>query len=318
MRREINFRFKQQDGVALLLVLWVLILLMVLGMSFSYMTRTELEAGHYFNRRLKDDMLLEGAIQRAVLELLHARKSPDAEDIWDLNGGLNLLKEDNSEMEIRIIPESSKVDLNRASDVILKGLLAAIGVDAETQDVIADSLLDWRDPDDLHRLNGAENDYYHSLDRPYDCKNGNLDSTEELLLVRGVTREIFYGNGEKPGLRDYVTVFSDSDRININTAAREVLLSLPGMDEDTADAVIEYRKNKQIKNSAELQDALGGLYAGISGYVTFSAGNTYRVIARRKGKAFGIEATIQINGNDFTIRKWKETVKQIEKKHEES
>ncbi|HDO36371.1 MAG TPA: hypothetical protein ENH07_08800, partial [Nitrospirae bacterium] len=204
------------------------------------------------------------------------------------------------------------------SDVILKGLLAAIGVDAETQDVIADSLLDWRDPDDLHRLNGAENDYYHSLDRPYDCKNGNLDSTEELLLVRGVTREIFYGNGEKPGLRDYVTVFSDSDRININTAAREVLLSLPGMDEDTADAVIEYRKNKQIKNSAELQDALGGLYAGISGYVTFSAGNTYRVIARRKGKAFGIEATIQINGNDFTIRKWKETVKQIEKKHEES
>ena len=70
--------------------------------------------------------------------------------------------------------------------------------------------MDWRDPDDFYRLNGAENDYYHSLSEPYECKNGDLDTIEELLLVRGVTTELYYGikkkdeegNVERVGLKD--------------------------------------------------------------------------------------------------------------------
>src|SRR5262245_20192976 len=59
---------------------------------------------------------------------------------------------------------------------------------------IADAILDWLDPDDTPRVNGAENDYYTGLDPPYRCKNGPLDSLEELLLVKGVTPELLFGN----------------------------------------------------------------------------------------------------------------------------
>ena len=66
--------------------------------------------------------------------------------------------------------------------------------------------MDWRDKDNLHRLNGAEDDYYLSLPQPYKCKNGDFTSIEELLLVRGVTPEIFYG-----GLKDMVAVYQDKE-----------------------------------------------------------------------------------------------------------
>jgi general secretion pathway protein K len=88
--------------------------------------------------------------------------------------------------------------------------------------------------DNAHRLNGAEDDYYRSLPEPYECRDGDFESVEELLLVRGVTREIFFD-----GLRDRVTVFREEDNksqlkkirkkqpaqsINVNAAPREVFL----------------------------------------------------------------------------------------------
>jgi type II secretory pathway component PulK len=60
-------------------------------------------------------------------------------------------------------------------------------------DQIADAILDWLDPDDDQRENGAERDYYTSLDPPYAPRNGPLGSIEELLLVKGVTPALLFG-----------------------------------------------------------------------------------------------------------------------------
>jgi type II secretory pathway component PulK len=58
---------------------------------------------------------------------------------------------------------------------------------------IAAAIMDWLDPDDTPRQGGAENETYSTLQVPYQCKNGPLDSIEELLLVRGVTPELLFG-----------------------------------------------------------------------------------------------------------------------------
>lgn len=60
-------------------------------------------------------------------------------------------------------------------------------------DQIADAILDWLDPDDQQRDNGAERDYYATLNPPYEPRNGPLASIEELLLVRGVTPALLFG-----------------------------------------------------------------------------------------------------------------------------
>ena len=59
-------------------------------------------------------------------------------------------------------------------------------------DEIAAAIIDWIDQDD-NTESGAETDYYATLDPPYAAKNGPFDTIEELLLVKGVTPEILYG-----------------------------------------------------------------------------------------------------------------------------
>jgi type II secretory pathway component PulK len=86
-----------------------------------------------------------------------------------------------------------------------------------------DAIEDWRDANDAHRANGAESDdTYLKLPIPYRARNGNFQDAAELLQVKGVTPEMYYGTPEKPGLGDIVTV-RGTGRININTASRPVL-----------------------------------------------------------------------------------------------
>ncbi|MFQ5804871.1 MAG: hypothetical protein ACE5I3_00310 [Phycisphaerae bacterium] len=96
-----------------------------------------------------------------------------------------------------LTPESAKLHLNVATEEQLTGLLTPLLLDLQIenpQDLI-NAILDWRDPDSDTREGGAENDYYNALDPgpPYNAKNGPFDSVEELLLVKGITAAVLYG-----------------------------------------------------------------------------------------------------------------------------
>ena len=96
---------------------------------------------------------------------------------------------------VRIFNESGKISLNGltdASGIMVNNLLVNLGSPPEEANRIVDSILDWKDEDDLHRLNGAESDYYQSLPHPYKARNADFESLEELLLVKGVTPDILY------------------------------------------------------------------------------------------------------------------------------
>ncbi len=98
-------------------------------------------------------------------------------------------------MRFGITPESSKLNLNTATEQQLRTLLTPLlaGLQIEAPDEIINAILDWRDPDNDTREGGAENEYYNTLEPPYNAKNGRFDTVEELLLVRGVTAAILYG-----------------------------------------------------------------------------------------------------------------------------
>jgi type II secretory pathway component PulK len=130
--------------------------------------------------------------------------------------------------------------------------------------VVSDSILDWIDSDDLPRVAGAESDYYQGLAVPYYAKNAPIDDLSELLLVKDVTPEMYWGSnagnhtpsvfqhklglgtapGQTPdypfGLVEIFTPFS-SGKININTANANVLQMIPGVDAAMADAIIKQR-----------------------------------------------------------------------------
>ncbi len=103
----------------------------------------------------------------------------------------------NGVINYKITDENGKVNLNSASREMLVKTLEASGVErGEENSTIADSILDWIDKNENHRLNGAESDYYLSLEPPYEAKNDLFDSLDELLKIRGMTKEILYGNTE--------------------------------------------------------------------------------------------------------------------------
>jgi hypothetical protein len=143
---------------------------------------------------------------------------------------------------VRMTDESGRIALNRAEEPILTRVVSTLmqggnpvaGMDNRTSNDVAtvvDSILDWRDRDtDMTRTHGAENAYYMRLPNPYRAKNGPFDSLEELLLVRGVTPELFHGTDGVPGLKDIFSIYSRSPKLNPETAPPAVLQALLGTD----------------------------------------------------------------------------------------
>jgi len=130
----------------------------------------------------------------------------------------------------RVSDEEGLVNINTAKRPALQDLLKQCGLEPGAErDTVIDSILDWRDPNHEHRLNGAEEDYYRALDPPYSCKDADFDVAEELLLVRGVTPRLFAGGEvdgqKKPGLRDLVSPHG-KEQPNQWTAPQAVLDAL--------------------------------------------------------------------------------------------
>lgn len=286
----------KRDGIALIMVLWILAVLMVIVLSASYMTRTETHATLTFKTSVEERFLAEAGIEKAILELLYRRLNPsDTENIWRIDCTPYKVETDGGYAIVTITDESSKVDINKASDIILRNLFSNLGIDEDEVDTIVDSIMDWRDPDDLHRLHGAESDYYMSLPNPYKAKNTDFDAIEELLLVKGIDRKVLYGDGERQGIINFITVHSETGRINIRTAPKEVLLSIPGITPEMADTIISIRDDPTVN----LQQALGKNYSLLSRYISMGDSNTYTIdsIGHTKEEGgYGIRATVMLLG----------------------
>jgi general secretion pathway protein K len=169
-------------------------------------------------------------------------------------------------VSLKIIDLERFININTASPDVLQQALTLMGVDADSVSVVSDSIQDWIDSDDAPRLAGAESDYYQTLTPPYYAKNAPIDDLSELLLIKGVTPEMYdpetYGGsnaaaspfqhqlglGNSPdqaqnypfGLKDIFTPVSRG-AVNINTADTNVLQALLGVDGSVAAAIVQQR-----------------------------------------------------------------------------
>ncbi|OGG51573.1 MAG: hypothetical protein A3F84_06420 [Candidatus Handelsmanbacteria bacterium RIFCSPLOWO2_12_FULL_64_10] len=199
----------------------------------------------YGDERLTARALSESGVVRGLAELERGGASPyDAlNQAWSTDEGafrevrlgeggftvVHLVETDRGDEIPRygLVDEERKIHLNEAPR---EALLRLPGVD---EGVVA-ALMDWRDQDDVPEPGGAEAGYYQSLPQPYACKNGPLETVEELRLVRGVTPEIL------EAVRPYVTVYGDG-KVNLNTAPGPVLLTL-GLEEALVSKVLRFRR----------------------------------------------------------------------------
>jgi general secretion pathway protein K len=180
-------------------------------------------------------------------------------------------------VSLKIVDLERFANINTAPPALLQQALTVMGVDADSISVVSDSIQDWRSPVAAPRVAGAESDYYQSLTPPYNAKNAPMDDISELLLVKGVTPEMYdpktYGGGSSNtpapqhpklgfgvapgqtpdypfGLKDIFTAVS-SGKINVNTADVNVLQLIPGMDTNSAAAIIQQRAGPDGEDGTE-------------------------------------------------------------------
>jgi general secretion pathway protein K len=212
---------------------------------------------------------------------------------------------------------SSKTDetvndpVDRELEARLRALITNLGGDPD----IINALIDWLDTDDdVTTSGGAEDGYYR--DRGVHCKNGPLDSLDELLLIKGFDRDMVV----ERKLRDYLTVAPRSDtKINVNTAPLEVLQAVLGtettglaqpLNEGDIDDLNRYRQEHELKTVNDIgsaikisQDQLGRIKPFVkvnSSYFTVISRYTIgRVVST-------VEAMLERNEETVTIISWRE------------
>jgi general secretion pathway protein K len=244
---------KSNKGMALLLAVSVMSLLVAVTVEFNKNMRQEL-VGSY---TVKENSQL-GAIMNSGYNIAEAVLFQDTKDNafdsgydrWAKLGSSNLSGLfGRGGLELIITDLSGKLQLNSLgissatgdngrkilTKLLLNGEFGDLSADQVS--LIVDAITDWVDTDDDPKgFEETESSFYESLDPPYSSKNGPFEFIEELLLVRGITRDLYFGSSEYKGLRDYMTVHGNDGKININNAPVEILQA---MDENMAEELVQ-------------------------------------------------------------------------------
>jgi general secretion pathway protein K len=252
-------------GVALIVVLLMVSIITALTIQLNRDTRSEVTGA----ANLSDGIRLRYIAQSgfAVGEaLLLADTTPSFDaltEMWANTEMIALQSEgyfDNGSFKLAIQDEEGKIDINSLvlgsgdKAVIREFLLRLLTgpsfrLDRRKAEELLDAIKDWIDADEEVTGAGAEGAYYAGLQRPYTAKNAAIDCIEELLMVKGVTRELFYGTAGSPGLEQCLTVYGSVSRdgkVNINTAPLAVLRALAAeMTDEDVKLLDKYRREAQ-------------------------------------------------------------------------
>jgi general secretion pathway protein K len=224
----------RQRGIALVLVVWVAVILTVIAGSFIVERRSETLVVVNSVAIARTEAAATAGVTRAIAEAY--RNDPTATDSWKRDGAPHDWSFDGIAVRVEMRDESAKIDINSASEPLLRGLLVSVGLSDDDASHLLDAILDWRDADSLKRPNGAEEADYSAAGLTYRPGNGPFQALEEMQLVLGMRPEIYRR------LAPLLTVYSRQQGVNPQVASREVLMAIPGLTTEIVDDFIARRE----------------------------------------------------------------------------
>ena len=225
----------RSDGIALVAALWLTVLLTVIASGFAFSMRGEALAARNALSIAIARAAADGAVERTVFELSRPRNIVGA---WTPDGATRQWQDGDVSLAVVAIDETSRIDLNMATEPLLKGLFQNVGgLDADAAQRLVEAVADWKDADELRRPNGAEAPDYRAAGLKYMPSNASFENVGELRRVLGMTAELY------ARVAPSLTVYSRYPGINAQTAPREVLLAIPGATPAVVDAYIQQRRD---------------------------------------------------------------------------
>jgi type II secretory pathway component PulK len=263
--------------------------LILVALAFSGSVQIETRTAIYRKEASQAYALAAGGVQAAILEIAY----PPAEDLkdhprlWKKGQGLVRVPYDQGAALVEIVSETGKLDLNFAGQKQLARLFEARGLDPAEAAQLAAAIDHWRTPAGSDSPGSqALEDYYHSAG--YHPAHQHFGSLEEVLRVRGMSRDIFYGTAEfsrekgiqyKYGVGNDLTIYSGSDQVNVNYASEAALLSVPGLGENLAEPIVRERSKMPFKSLEEVGQRVASLPDTALPYLTIDEVATYSIVS---------------------------------------
>ncbi|WP_299340535.1 type II secretion system protein GspK [uncultured Pseudoxanthomonas sp.] len=277
---------KRMHGAALLLVLWLVALLTALVGAYALTARMEALQGRVGSRGAIAQEVARAGIEYALVRV--ADRNPETH--WQPNGRPYAWTFDGQQVQVRIVDETGKVDLNQADVPLLSRLMQALGEPADASDALAAAIVDWRDADNLTQpVGGAEDSDYAAAEREYGAKDAPFDTVAEVEQVLGMTPDLY------ARLAPFLTLYSGRAQPDATYAPGPVLQAM-GVD---AAAWLAQRNATGVTGGPQLVGAGSGTYS----------------IESRARLADGREASVRtvvragaspVPGSAYTLLRWEE------------
>ena len=267
---------RRQDGMALIVVLWLVVLLSVMAAGHSKNVHTDTTLAARQVQSAKARALAEAGINHVILEMLAA----DSDRKLPVDGSLFTVRIGDDDITIAIRDATGFVDLNAAKPELLEAALEACGVGETARRDLVDTLLDWRDGDELRRMHGIEDDDYMAAGVAWTSRDGAFEAVDELKYLPGMSQSRY------ECLAPFVTVYSGRGGLNMEYAPPALIMALTG---------------EEVPAAEPDDDAAGGPRNG-----------TFHIYASASGSAAtvaAIEAVVRISRASkapFTIVDWRE------------
>ncbi|MDH3750240.1 MAG: general secretion pathway protein GspK [Gammaproteobacteria bacterium] len=269
---------RQQGGMALIVVLWLVVLLSIMAAGHSRNAHTDTKLASRQVDFAKARALAEAGINHIILDML--ADNPAAQHPVD--GTVFSIDIYGDAVTLAIRDATGLVDLNAAGPDLLGATLQACGVVEPLQRKLVDAILDWRDKDDLAHLHGIEDDDYLAAGVPWTSRDDAFESVDELKYLPGVSQALY------DRLAPLVTVHSRNSNLNLEYAPPALITALTGDEVQPATSDGAEQKTRGARN---------GTY------------HIYSSAAGGSGTIASIEAVVNISRSSkypFTVLDWRE------------
>jgi general secretion pathway protein K len=308
--------------------LWLVAALSVIALTIAATVRAEVERTTTNSEGVRAYYLAKGAIDRAALYMQWGANAnqPGHPPVYYQRGMRTLaFRMPTGLVSVDVMPETAKLNVNRADVNDLLRLFLALGLAPPEAAELVAAVEDWRKP--ASEAITPFDRYYLSLTPSFPARHASLENVEELLLVRGMTPELFYGtyvpgSGDslvwRSGVRDCLTVYGRSDSVDINWAEPAVLaaVGLPPQ----AVALVEARRQQQpfLMETEIQQIGIGGFEGAqrlqIGGRSIFTLRATAQLLeqdgslsATRRSIAAVVDLNERTVDRPFTTLRWYDT-----------
>ncbi|MEN8141512.1 MAG: hypothetical protein ABFR97_09850 [Thermodesulfobacteriota bacterium] len=268
---------REERGFALVVVILILLMVSFLAAELTLGVRSETSSGFNERQQVVGRTLAQAGINLALFHLLDepvdgggegaSFEQGESQDVWLAQG----------RVRYQVVSEAGKMDLNNVDPRLLSLLLEYFGYSEEEADIVNDSLLDWRDNDDLHRLNGAESEYYAELAEPYQARNGKIMDANEFFLLKGTAKL-----ATRMRAADIFTVHNRKKRLAFNDLTPAMLAFLTGGDEESMALYHDLRQEEGLLDAAGAMLVLGEERFGMfKPYLSYGkgSGTFYSIVA---------------------------------------